>query len=103
MDQRDATRSLLGDATARILQFIMGPVNQLMPAIMNDDKPKYEKMMDNLGIMLLKGDEKALRGKPLMKHSMQIWINAVVTLLSMIVTKLPPSRTLECLFTVRRR
>jgi len=52
-------------------QFIMSPINQLMRAIMNDDKAKYEKMMGTLGIVL-KGDEKALTGKPLMKRAMQI-------------------------------
>merc|ERR1740129_2409002 len=69
-------------------QFIMGPIAQLMRAIMNDDKAKYEKMMTTLGITL-KGDDKSLTGKPLMKRTMQIWINAADTLLSMIVTKLP--------------
>merc|ERR1712039_874493 len=49
---------------------------------------KYEKMMGTLGIVL-KGDDKNLIGKPLMKRTMQIWINAADTLLSMIVTKLP--------------
>merc|ERR1711988_646851 len=69
-------------------QFIMTPINSLMTAIMNDDKAKYEKMMGTLGIVL-KGDEKQLTGKPLMKRTFQIWINAADTLLSMIVTKLP--------------
>merc|ERR1711988_1082118 len=69
-------------------QFIMGPINQLMTAIMQDKKEKYEKMMTTLGIVL-KGDEKQLTGKPLMKRTMQIWINAADTLLSMIVSKLP--------------
>merc|ERR1719236_57097 len=72
-------------------QFIMGPINQLMNAIMNDDKAKYEKMMGTLGIVL-KGDDKNLLGKPLMKRTMQIWINAADTLLSMIATKLPSPR-----------
>merc|ERR1711975_23966 len=49
---------------------------------------KYEKMMTTLGITL-KGDDKQLTGKPLMKRTMQIWINAADTLLSMIVSKLP--------------
>merc|ERR1712217_277940 len=75
-------------------QFIMGPIAQLMRAIMNDDKPKYEKMMTTLGITL-KGDDKNLTGKPLMKRSMQIWINAADTLLSMIVTKLPSPRAAQ--------
>merc|ERR1711865_451667 len=69
-------------------QFIMGPITQLMRAIMQDDKAKYEKMMTTLGITL-KGDDRQLTGKPLMKRTMQIWINAADTLLSMIVTKLP--------------
>merc|ERR1712160_46955 len=72
-------------------QFIMTPINQLMRAIMDDQKEKYEKMMVTLGIVL-KGDEKSLTGKPLMKRTMQIWINAADTLLSMIVTKLPSPR-----------
>merc|ERR1719207_159637 len=45
-------------------------------------------MMSTLGVVL-KGEDKALTGKPLMKRCMQIWINAAETLLSMIVTKLP--------------
>merc|ERR1712187_38584 len=69
-------------------QFIMTPINQLMNAITNDEKEKYEKMMTTLGIVL-KGDEKSLLGKPLMKRTMQVWINAADTLLSMIVTRLP--------------
>merc|ERR1719321_398659 len=64
------------------------PIAQLMRAIMNDDKEKYEKMMTTLGIVL-KGDDKSLTGKPLMKRTMQIWINAADTLLSMIVLRLP--------------
>merc|ERR1712232_1313228 len=75
-------------------QFIMTPINQLMRAIMDDKKEKYEKMMTTLGIVL-KGDEKQLTGKPLMKRTMQIWINAADTLLSMIVTKLPSPRAAQ--------
>jgi len=72
-------------------QFIMTPIAQLMRAIMNDEKDKYTKMMETLGIQI-KGDDKNLTGKPLMKRTMQIWINAADTLLSMIVTKLPSPR-----------
>merc|ERR1711988_1198195 len=75
-------------------QFIMGPIAQLMRAIMNDDKAKYEKMMGTLGIVL-KGDDRQLNGKPLMKRTFQIWINAADTLLSMIVTKLPSPRAAQ--------
>merc|ERR1712238_487728 len=75
-------------------QFIMTPINQLMRAIMDDQKEKYEKMMGTLGIVL-KGDDRQLTGKPLMKRTMQIWINAADTLLSMIVTKLPNPRVAQ--------
>jgi len=75
-------------------QFIMTPINQLMRAIMDDQKEKYEKMMTTLGITL-KGDDRSLTGKPLMKRTMQIWINAADTLLSMIVTKLPSPRVAQ--------
>merc|ERR1712061_890174 len=75
-------------------QFIMTPINQLMRAIMNDEKEKYEKMMTTLGLVM-KGDDKLLTGKPLMKRTMQIWINAADTLLSMIVTKLPSPRVAQ--------
>jgi len=75
-------------------QFIMTPINQLMRAIMDDQKEKYVKMMTTLGIVL-KGDDKALQGKALMKRTMQIWINAADTLLSMIVTKLPSPRVAQ--------
>jgi len=61
---------------------------------MNDDKAKYEKMMGTLNIVL-KGDEKVLTGKPLMKRAMQIWINAADTLLAMIVMRLPSPRTAQ--------
>merc|ERR1719498_2100740 len=69
-------------------QFIMTPIAQLMRAIMNDDKEKYSKMMETLGVVL-KGDDKQLTGKPLMKRTMQVWINAADTLLSMLVMRLP--------------
>merc|ERR1719272_2020578 len=75
-------------------QFIMTPINQLMRAIMDGQKEKYEKMMGTLGITL-KGDDRQLEGKPLMKRTMQIWINAADTLLSMIVTKLPSPRVAQ--------
>merc|ERR1712232_277815 len=75
-------------------QFIMTPINQLMTAIMQDKKDKYEKMMTTLGITL-KGDEKQLTGKALMKRTMQLWINAADTLLQMLVTKLPSPRVAQ--------
>merc|ERR1719395_162604 len=72
----------------------MTPINQLMRAIMDDQKEKYEKVMTSLGITL-KGDDKHLTGKPLMKRTMQLWINAADTLLQMLVTKLPSPRAAQ--------
>merc|ERR1712078_383576 len=43
----------------------------------------------------LKGDDKHLTGKPLMKRTMQLWINAADTLLQMLVTKLPSPRVAQ--------
>merc|ERR1712188_23034 len=83
-----------GELPRAFCQFIMTPINQLMRAIMDDQKDKYEKMMTTLGIVL-KGDDKSLTGKPLMKRTMQIWINAADTLLSMIVSKLPSPVTAQ--------
>merc|ERR1712178_358374 len=65
-----------------------------MTSIMAGDKEKYEKMMTTL-VIQLKGDEKNLTGKPLMKRAMQIWINAAETLLSMIVLRLPSPVTAQ--------
>merc|ERR1719421_191891 len=50
--------------------------------------------MTTLGVVL-KGDDKALTGKPLMKRTMQIWINAAETLLQTIVMRLPSPRTAQ--------
>ena len=69
----------------------MSPFNQLMTSIMQDDTAKYETMMVPLGITL-KGEYRNLLGKALIKHTIQIWINAAETLLSMIVAKLPSPR-----------
>ena len=73
-------------------QFILFPISQLMGAIMNNDKEKYEKMMGSLGIVLV-DDEKALTGEALVKRAMQIWLSAADALLAMIATKLPSPRT----------
>ncbi|EER03616.1 elongation factor 2, putative [Perkinsus marinus ATCC 50983] len=69
-------------------QFIVEPITQMIRAIMNEDKEKYEKMLKSLNIVL-KGDDKLLTGKPLMKKVMQTWLPAADTLLAMIVDHLP--------------
>ncbi|OII77032.1 elongation factor 2 [Cryptosporidium andersoni] len=75
-------------------QFIMDPICQLFSSIMNGDKSKYERMLTNLGIEL-KGDDKNLVDKPLLKKVMQLWLNAGDTLLEMIVTHLPSPATAQ--------
>merc|ERR1719247_829148 len=50
--------------------------------------------MTTLGITL-KGDDRSLTGKPLMKRTMQIWINAAETLLQTIVMRLPSPVTAQ--------
>merc|ERR1719454_1085546 len=45
--------------------------------------------------IVLKGDDKNLTGKALMKRTMQLWINAADTLLQMLVTKLPSPRVAQ--------
>eukprot|EP00919_Chromeraceae_sp_WS-2016_P054158 GHVR01128576.1.p1 GENE.GHVR01128576.1~~GHVR01128576.1.p1 ORF type:complete len:855 (+),score=194.94 GHVR01128576.1:122-2566(+) len=69
-------------------QFIMEPICSLFSSIMNGEKDKYEKMFLSLGIVL-KGDEKELVAKPLLKRVMQIWLPAGDTLLEMIISYLP--------------
>jgi len=82
------TKTASGTVRRAFCQFIMDPICQLFKNIMNNDKPKYEKMLEQLGITL-KGDDKALEGKPLLKKCMQLWLNAGDTLLEMIVGHLP--------------
>lgn len=69
-------------------QFIMDPIVQLFSAIMTENKEKTEKMLTTLGVTL-KGEEKELVGKPLLKRVMQLWLPAGDALLAMIVTHLP--------------
>merc|ERR1711990_475847 len=75
-------------------QFIMTPINSLMTAMMNDDKAKYEKMMGTLGIVL-KGDEKDMQGKPLLKSVMRKFLPAADALLEMLVLRLPSPRVAQ--------
>jgi len=70
-------------------QFILDPINQLMKAIMNDDKPKYEKMLTTLNVTLKSAEDRELTGKALLKKVFQTWIPAADTLISMIIQHLP--------------
>jgi elongation factor 2 len=69
-------------------QFIMEPICTMFTAIMEDKKQKVAKLMKAVGVEL-KGDQKDLSGKPLLKAVMQKWLPVGDAILEMIVVKLP--------------
>lgn len=64
-------------------QFIMDPICKVFEAIMEDKTAKIEKMLKVIGVTL-KGEEKELKGKPLLKRVMQRWIPASDAVLEMV-------------------
>ena len=83
-----------GTTKRAFCQFIMDPIIKMFDAIMNDKKAKYEKMMKMVGVEL-KGEEKELVGKPLLKRTMQKWLPAAEAVLEMIVVHLPSPITAQ--------
>ena len=78
------------------VQFILDPITNLIKAIMDEQKNKkgkfkYVKMLETMEIVL-KGDEKDLRQKALLKRVMQKWLPAADALMEMIVVHLPSPR-----------
>eukprot|EP01089_Gocevia_fonbrunei_P011720 TRINITY_DN255_c0_g1_i1.p1 TRINITY_DN255_c0_g1~~TRINITY_DN255_c0_g1_i1.p1 ORF type:complete len:842 (-),score=241.00 TRINITY_DN255_c0_g1_i1:88-2613(-) len=69
-------------------QFILDPIFKLFASIMNHETEKVTKMLKALNI-LLKGDERDLSGKPLLKLVMARFLPAAEALLEMIVIHLP--------------
>jgi elongation factor 2 len=69
-------------------QFIASPITNLFTAIMNDKHQKVAKMLKAIGVEL-KGEEKELTGKALLKRAMQKWLPAGDTVLEMIVCHMP--------------
>lgn len=69
-------------------QFVLDPIYRLFDSIQANEKEKYEKMLKSLNITL-KGEEKDLEGKPLLKLVMRKFLPAAEALLEMIVTQLP--------------
>merc|ERR1719420_1615032 len=69
-------------------QFIMDPICQLCQGIMAEKDDVVQKMLKGIGIEL-KGDDKDLKGKQLLKKVMQTWIPAGDALMGMFVMKLP--------------
>lgn len=59
------------------------PCMQVFEAIMEDKTAKIEKMLKVIGVTL-KGDDKELKGKKLLKAVMQKWIPAAEALLEMV-------------------
>eukprot|EP01054_Gregarina_sp_Poly1_P003603 Gregarina_sp_Poly_1__3602@NODE_2058_length_2749_cov_1168_200224_g1328_i0_p1_GENE_NODE_2058_length_2749_cov_1168_200224_g1328_i0NODE_2058_length_2749_cov_1168_200224_g1328_i0_p1_ORF_typecomplete_len841_score100_98GTP_EFTU/PF00009_27/3_1e53GTP_EFTU/PF00009_27/2_6e03EFG_IV/PF03764_18/81EFG_IV/PF03764_18/1_5e24EFG_II/PF14492_6/6e25EFG_C/PF00679_24/2_3e19GTP_EFTU_D2/PF03144_25/8_7e13MMR_HSR1/PF01926_23/0_00071RF3_C/PF16658_5/0_09SRPRB/PF09439_10/0_079_NODE_2058_length_2749_cov_1168_200224_g1328_i0136 len=80
------------DCQRGFCQFILRPIYDLFECTMTSDnaqqKAKLDKMLVTLGVEL-KGEDKELLGKPLLKRIMQLWLPAGDTLLEMIVTHLP--------------
>ncbi|KAL7562363.1 hypothetical protein ACA910_020422 [Epithemia clementina (nom. ined.)] len=77
-----------GSLERAFCQFIMTPVTSLFEAIMAEKHGKVKKMLKAIGVEL-KGEEKELVGKQLLKRVMQKWLPAGDTVLEMIVLHLP--------------
>ena len=69
-------------------QFVLDPIYKIFACIMNHETEKVAKMLKSLKIEL-KGEEKDLVGKPLLKVVMQKFLPAAEALLEMIVVHLP--------------
>merc|ERR1711976_432368 len=70
------------------VQFIMDPIYRVFDAILNEKDEEVAKLTISTGVKL-KGDDKDLKGKPLMKAFMRTWLPAGDTLLQMIAIHLP--------------
>jgi elongation factor 2 len=68
--------------------FIATPIVTLFSSIMAEKQGKVTKMLKAIGVEL-KGDERELTGKPLLKRVMQKWLPAGDAILEMIVLHLP--------------
>lgn len=69
-------------------QFICTPICKMFEAIMEEKTKKVANMLAATGVEL-KGEEKDLTGKPLLKRVMQKWLPAADAVLEMIVVHLP--------------
>merc|ERR1711881_422832 len=64
-------------------KFVLEPIFKMFKLIMDGKKEKYTKLINMVGVEL-KGDEKDLVGKPLVKTVMRKWLPASDALLEMI-------------------
>lgn len=67
---------------------------QMFNSIMNNKTEEFSKMLEKLNIVL-KGADRELEGKKLLKHVMQQWLPAGETLLQMIAIHLPSPVTAQ--------
>lgn len=74
--------------------FILDPIFRIFDSIMNFKKDEIPTLLDKLGIVL-KGDEKDLEGKALLKVVMRKFLPAADALLEMIVIHLPSPVTAQ--------
>jgi len=79
------------NAARGFVRFIMEPIYQVADACIKSDDKKLAKMLKGLDIEL-KGDDKDLREKHLLKRIMQKWLPAGDAILEMIVMHLPSPR-----------
>jgi elongation factor 2 len=75
-------------------QFVLDPIYKLFHSIMNHETEKVNKMLASLKIVL-KGEDKDLTGKPLLKCVMKKFLPASDALLEMIVLHLPSPVTAQ--------
>jgi elongation factor 2 len=73
---------------------VYNPIKQIINLCMNDQKDKLWLMMAKLGCSL-KGEEKDLMSKVLMKRAMQSWLPASSALLEMMIYHLPSPATAQ--------
>lgn len=87
---RKWTKKNTGTATCKrgFVQFIYEPIQQVIRLCMNDEKEKLFPLLEKLGVQL-KGPEKDLLTKALMKKVMQTWLPANDALLEMMIYHLP--------------
>ena len=75
-------------------QFVLEPIYRLFNSVMNNQKPKYTKMLNTLNVKL-SADEKDQTGKALLKTVMRKFLPAAEALLEMLVLQLPSPVTAQ--------
>ncbi|KAH8957047.1 hypothetical protein BDL97_07G072000 [Sphagnum fallax] len=96
VDEKKMMEWLWGSPTCQhgFVHFVYNPIKQIINLCMNDQKDKLWPMMDKLGCSL-KGEEKDLMSKALMKRVMQSWLPASSALLEMMIYHLPSPATAQ--------